>query len=447
MATTTQPTYIKYHGDESGTRYEIRQAELSDSKWTVVICEDRPALYSQLLRELVTENLVRVAMTVPFRNASLALLTNGSAMIQGQELKIANLNQCILILDMDASEAVCDLQDFDETLRAYAGAEFYRRLPKRIRDKTYLASRLGQLSPDYYDRYPELRLVRRHPLFGVKELNAITPELSDLAKREISGFVTEVQKEYLRPHFIPIVENRNGSNKVTKVRIMYEGSEPIEAKSGAGAHYVYMCLQHAGKPLDTARMDRVRNPSPPLPDGQVGYAADSMNIHVFGDNENCELTDRAMKDYCNEIQSKIDDLSKKGSKGGRDQRTQKTKGNELLRLLKESDGDVGAIVKAVDDGGYKLWLRFFEGRWVVAYRKNTRKGGGTKQPSNNVRKDMERWWNKEIKGRHPSLYEHLRSCVKKSDGSPTCSYIGTLLWNLGDEQNPWKADLRTVEAS
>jgi hypothetical protein len=455
-----------YVGDEKGTRYEIHMAAACPSKWTLVVCEDRPGLYSPLLKELIAENLISKAISVPFCQASIALLSNGTTAIHGTRLDIANLDQCILILDMDCAEGVCDLPGIDETTRAYAGAEFFNRLPKRIQEKTYLASRLTPFTPgsDYFTRYPALAQVVTHSHFSEKEASIAIPELSDEAKLMIIHFikgkqVTDAGQTFEPFHVAIAGGKKKPAHEEAKVCVSSDGCRPFYPEANNAARYVFICLYYAGKQLDTAKLVAVIDPPPPIedpaidPSEMVSGENDGAIQKGRGDCQTPATPDAtAIRKYISDLQSRLDAIVETFSQDGKPVGEDSPIGNNaFLKTWCRADEEVDALRKQIADGGLLPYVQFTQCKWTVSARSLTGTqppaGGKTKfAASGSIRQAINRWLHQEIEPYHQALFEHLWANIQRSDTSKTIGYSGNLTWNLGTSNSHWTIPLNQIEA-
>lgn len=190
-------THQRYRGDASGTRYDYFRDDRGVSPWTVVVCEDRPQLYTELLRQVVADGMARAAMSVPFRVASLNLLQCGWGRIDEQDLTIHDSTKCIVILDQDADPQEWDIPGAKPARREFTGPEFFKRLPSHQQQATYRSSRLAtrDAPPDYLERYPEQECVPANAHHEIKESEVAVPQLAEGAKKAILRFIREHQRQ------------------------------------------------------------------------------------------------------------------------------------------------------------------------------------------------------------------------------------------------------------
>lgn len=461
--TTSKVQERRYVADETGTRYDVFETLPREPHWTVVVCEDRPALYRPLLRRLVQEGLASTALTVPFQMDSVSLLRNGMAMLGGQTVTIRNPDQCILVLDMDGDPTGCDLPGIDAGRRAYIGAEFFRLLPRKIQEKTLLASRFApfKVNSDYLRDYPELHCVLTHADFVEKQTDAAQPQLTEDAEAWIIGVIKNLQRRTGGPTFAPSTEEvfaakDRPKGKRVVLRTSFDGSVAFSPIANNAARYVFNCLCYPHKLLDTAKMVEAVGGLPI--DEREATEPDDWQTSARRSDETTTLgaDKQARNNYRYALQRKLDELINAFRK------KEKPVGNDspigrpgfLVQWGKSDDsGEVAAITKALRDSGYKIGFRYVDGGWKVTIENRTmslrRQPDGAIQTlaaSRSVRKAIDRWLKSEIAPRHAAMFQHLWVNIQRSDDSATIHYSGGRNWELGPANHTWRIPLKQVEA-
>lgn len=473
----------RYVGDKEGKAYEVVTGDTVANPWTLVVCEDRPGIYSRLLNEVVGTGLVGTAMTVPFATQTVDLLTMGNAQIMDAALSIENLDQCVLVLDMDAFHGITDLLPREDA--AFAGGELFHRLEPKLRDRTYLVSLKAPLDTEYYDRYPELTRIHIHPSLQEKKEDSAQGGGSTLSEGTVAlvlKFIRETKGELDRPTFAPIVETRkiyemcevspdgkkqkkrrvkldeNGNameeRVVTKVTLAFGGSQPVDVKAMPGAHYLSMMLQHPGQVLSTAAMVAVRNPGfVDEREEQIGVEYDKDGKPVSeapaagGRTGETLIPDhKAIMSCCEDLTRLMNDLLDKSGHSAKDTNL---KSNQILKILTDHNADADRIVKYIKSADYFLKVKVSDNKWRVSAGPSQRRGGRStgerKRPiaSGTIRKAIDRFLQQEVKERLPRLYQHILDMKELTDDSSTCQYKGDVQWFFGDEPD-WRVKLKHI---
>lgn len=425
----------RYVGDSRGTVYELVAGDAVDCPWTLVVCEDRPGLYSRLLADVVTSGLVGKAMTVPFTTKTVGLLTEGHTMILETSLSVENLDQCVFVLDMDATYADTDLLPREDC--AFVGGELYHRLHTGLRERTYLVSLKAPLDPEYYHRYPELTRIHVHPSLEEKKEDAAEGGGSTLAEGTanlIREFILQTKGELDQPTFAPVAEMRRvyemydagggdgteqkrrtktdelgnpiEERRVTKVTVSFDGSKPVDVKAMPGAHYLFMMLQHPGQLLETARLAAVRSPGAiDEREKQIDhtYDADGVSqpeLSTASGRVHTTLIpdDAAIRDCEGQLGGMLDGMLKnmaevvaaKAAKEANASRRQallqlgeavpsarnaKSKGKQILSLLQQANPEAEQIVRYIQSADYRVVVGSYDGRWKVSALPSQRRGG------------------------------------------------------------------------
>ena len=136
--------YIEFF--EEPCKYSAFIREDSPVDISYVIVDDEPGPYIQYIYDIVESGRVYLAITAPFSDKTLRLL-RGEEISFSQEygsvsLRIRNLTQCLLLLDMrnDSSQS---FEGYNRGKNEIAGYQFRRRL-KRFPGKTSFVTRYGR---------------------------------------------------------------------------------------------------------------------------------------------------------------------------------------------------------------------------------------------------------------------------------------------------------------
>jgi hypothetical protein len=493
---TSAITHVEYVGDSRGTKYDVFQSCDRENNWALVVCEDRPGIYRNLLEGLVRDGVVGLALSIPFSEAGRRLLQEGHTRIGEQPLRIPNVRQCCLVLDMAASPGGCDLEGIDDSTLAFAGAEFFSTLPRHVREKTVLWSRVVPLPAFYYDRYPELQLANQRTFPKETQDTAEAGGLTETSCRLVAGFVTQIRKQSDRCIFEPLPDRagsgtarkgRKRGDAVCKVRIAFAGWGPVEVNARRGAQYLYLMLRYPGRELDTAKVCEALGgmadegaPSVSFEDGLQVARRTSRGVAGLdeeGVRRVCREAERLLNDKMKHLLSWMrsgagdEEDSEQGESGDNAQvKTIKSMINGEFssdalrsRVLEARDadvfGEVAKLIRSVGNSGYKVTFQHDGECWRIMHTPFRQQGGRrdgekiTYPASETIRRGVIRFVRDEIEPVLPALAEHLLGkqeagaaasrSLQLSSYRTSCRYTGSLTWFFGPHDS-WNIPVTAI---
>ncbi len=131
---------------EEPNKYTFYTREDADNVISCVVVEDEPGPYLDLVAEVVDSGQCKMALTAPFTDKTLALLSGQRVLFGDDEspvpVALPDLTRCVVVMDMrnDSSQKFAG---YDPTKHATAGIQFVRQLPG-FPGRLFFATRYGR---------------------------------------------------------------------------------------------------------------------------------------------------------------------------------------------------------------------------------------------------------------------------------------------------------------
>lgn len=264
---------------EEPSKYALCTNADASTKLSWVVVEDDPGPYLELLAETVQSGRFGLAMTAPFSDKTLALLS-GDRVAFGDnrvEVQIPDLSRCVVVLDM-RNDAKQSFREFDQEEYEIAGYRFFQRMggfPGRV----FIATRYGRdlLDAKGYTGYFGVVLLKMkmgHKGAMPSEdreavLTALGHALTQASPRDLNVF--ELGKDFAKIIFHG--ETFPAKNRVG-IRILFE----LLKEGSKGVPDVELCRRvgYAPKPKRGAASRKASGAVSAIQDGLVDTSAPSV---------------------------------------------------------------------------------------------------------------------------------------------------------------------------